>query len=627
MRRILDRINILPRWVIASIDVFIIFWGYVFATLIRFNFDLVDASRWLDGRRVVFYLMVHIAFMLVYKPFRGIVRYTHKQDILSVIKTLAFAFLVLALSNLIIRTSFPSRHLIPLSIIIMGFFVNSAFLIGYRFTVKEFFDNRLASLGKRKKVIIYGAGATGRLTGRILQESTTEYRLVQYLDDDPKMNNSKIQGVEIKLPAASLQESLSLTQVDEIIIATRKLPQERRNWIIDGALEMGIQIKEVPPPDRWVGGHLSERQFREVRIEDLLGRKEIDLASENMIQAFSGKVVLITGAAGSIGSEISRQVLYCGIKKLLILDKSESDLYDLQQELLLAKVPGDFELILGDIRDIDQLELIFSLHKPQIVFHAAAYKHVPIIENQPAVGIETNLFGTMNVADLAEKYSAEKFIFVSTDKAVNPTNVMGATKRAAECYIQALSVDSKVEFITTRFGNVLGSNGSLIPLIRRQIEKGGPITVTHPDITRFFMTIPEACSLVLEAGAMGNGGEILVFDMGQPVKILDLVKKMVRLSGLEIGRDIDLEIIGLRPGEKLHEEVLSNLENLKPTHHDKIMIADVVKIRKEHVIERIQEIQRLMNQEAELVRSLKKLVPEFLSQNSRFEELDKSSKS
>ncbi len=630
MRDILRNLNIMPRWVILTLDLFILLFGYIFATLVRFNFVLKDADRWLDLRRLSVYVGVYFLCSLYFKPHTSIIRYTHKEDLLAVLKTILVAGLILAGFNFYVKVYHPPRYIIPFSILIVGSLMNAALLTGYRFAVKEFFQSAVSRLGNKVRVVIFGAGETGRVAGRIMQDRHSHYALKFFLDDDPKLVGSKIQGVQVFRPDDDLGKLIRKTEIDEVIIAVQKLSRERRSWIVNECLNLGVHVKEVPDANKWVGGHLSEKQFKEIRIEDLLGRTPINIASSNAVDAFSGKVAMVTGAAGSIGSEISRQLVRCGAKKLILVDKAESDLYNLHESLKYEYAETDHvEIRICDITRSDVARELMVTYEPNILFHAAAYKHVPMVENQPLEGIRTNVLGTKTLADLAVEFSVEKFIMVSTDKAVNPTNIMGATKRSAEMYCQSLSDQSDVEFITTRFGNVLGSNGSVIPLITNQIRKGGPITITHPEITRYFMTIPEACSLVLEAGAMGKGGEIFVFDMGEPVKILDLAHKMVKLAGLEVGQDIEMKFIGLRPGEKLYEEVLSDLEGLKDTHHPKIRIAAKVPTDHEHIELLLLAIQESVSQRDEMkaVKNLKHLVPEFKSQMSRFEVLDKVSKS
>lgn len=392
-------------------------------------------------------------------------------------------------------------------------------------------------------------------------------------------------------------------------------------------MDLGVKVKKVPSITRWISNDLKSKQIKQIKIEDLLGRDQIELENPFVKRKVTNKRILITGAAGSIGSEISRQLSSYDVERLILIDQAESDLYDLQQELY-ENNRRNFVTIVSDVRDCHRMEQIFKKYKPHRVFHAAAYKHVPLMEENPYEAVKINILGTKNIADLSLEYDIERFVMVSTDKAVNPTNVMGATKRVAEMYIGSLDkLNNKTKFTTTRFGNVLGSNGSVIPLFKRQIENGGPLTVTHKDITRYFMTIPEACSLVLEAGTMGVGGEIYIFDMGESVKIVDLAKRMISLSGLKYPNDIAIKFTGLRPGEKLYEELLANGENTKPTYNKKILIANHQHIDNEFIYYYMKELEKSVLEDSKLVDSnlvslLKSIVPEFISNNSIFESLD-----
>jgi FlaA1/EpsC-like NDP-sugar epimerase len=477
---------------------------------------------------------------------------------------------------------------------------------------------------EKTKVIIYGAGEAGMIAKRALdRDAGTKYKVVAFIDDDKKMQGKKIEGINIYKYDA-IDELLGAS-VAFMIISSRHILSQRKQQIIDKCLAYNVRILNVPPVSQWIKGELSFKQIKKINIEELLERDEIILDKENLAKQLNGKTILITGAAGSIGSEIVRQISAFNAKKIILLDQAESPLYDLTIELRDRNKLNLFEEVIADISNLPRMQRVFEFYKPEIVFHAAAYKHVPLMESNPSEAVITNILGTKNVADLSVKYKVEKFVMVSTDKAVNPTNVMGASKRAAEMYIQALSTNSKTKFITTRFGNVLGSNGSVIPLFKKQIEKGGPITLTHPDITRYFMTIPEACQLVLEAGAMGNGGEIFIFDMGKSIKILDLAEKMIKLSGLVLHRDIEIIYTGLRPGEKLYEELLNNSENTLPTHHSQIMIAKIAPANIAIVAPLIDEIINLFETQdnMKIVSKLKALVPEYISNNSEFQILDK----
>jgi FlaA1/EpsC-like NDP-sugar epimerase len=392
-----------------------------------------------------------------------------------------------------------------------------------------------------------------------------------------------------------------------------------------------LDVKVVPAYERWINGELSTKQLRSVGIDELLGREPINLQNAKLTDELKGKTVLITGAAGSIGSELARQIIHYKPAKLLLLDQAESPLFELEFELknqLSSNSNIKLEFLIGNVKDYLRMEQLFQRHRPARVYHAAAYKHVPMMEQNAYEAVLVNIFGTKIIADLSVEFGVEKFVMVSTDKAVNPTNVMGATKRVAEIYTQSLNdkPGNRTLFTATRFGNVLGSNGSVIPTFRKQIENGGPVTITHPEITRFFMTIPEACNLVLEAGCMGKGGEVFVFDMGKSVKIIDLATKMIKLSGLELGKDIEIKVTGLRPGEKLYEELLNSAENTLPTHHAKILIAKLNKVPLDQIESKLDDLSELLmrGDEMEIVAQIKEIVPEYVSNNSIFTSLDKS---
>jgi FlaA1/EpsC-like NDP-sugar epimerase len=494
-----------------------------------------------------------------------------------------------------------------------------------RWLVKAVFYELRSSPLKIKRAAIYGTGPAAMTVKTTLeQDYETRYKIIGFFDDVTTRSRKKAEGIDI-LPISRIETILNNQELDFLVLARPFATVEEKTNLVELCLNNNVRVLAVPSVDSWINGELSSKQIRQVKIEELLERNPIQLDVARINEQVKNKVVLITGAAGSIGSEMVRQLIKFEPKNLLLFDQAETPLYDIEMELREQKQCFNFQIIMGDIADPVRVEEVFRAYKPEIIFHAAAYKHVPMMENNPAEAIKTNVFGTRTIADLAVKYGAKRFVMVSTDKAVNPTNVMGASKRLAEIYIQSLNTKAETAFITTRFGNVLGSNGSVIPRFRKQIEEGGPITVTHPQITRYFMTIPEACQLVLEAGAMGTGGEIFIFDMGKSVKIVDLAKKMIKLSGLQLGKDIQISFTGLRPGEKLYEELLADKENTLPTHHPQIMIAKVrnyefneVKVQMEQLIDLLKEQNHL-----KLVDSMKRIVPEFISQNSIYEQLDK----
>ena len=499
-------------------------------------------------------------------------------------------------------------------------------MLGFRLSIKLFFIEiykRDNSSKNNENILIYGSGVSGLITKRTIEKDTeTNYEIIGFIDDSNKLSNTRLQGTKI-YHTSKLESLITENNIKKIILAIQKPNFENKQKIIDICIRHSVEILTVPSAKNWINGDFSTSQIKTINIEELLGRTPIYLSPEKISEELNNKKILVTGAAGSIGSGIVKQLALYQPLKIILLDQAESPLYELEQELKQSKPDLSFEVVIGDVSNIVRMNRLYEFYKPEIVFHAAAYKHVPLMEDNPSEAVYTNILGTKNLVDLSLKHHVEKFVLISTDKAVNPTNVMGASKRIAEIYAQNSS-NNKTKFITTRFGNVLGSNGSVIPLFKRQIEQGGPITITDKRVTRFFMTIPEACQLVLEAGAMGNGGEIFVFDMGEPIKIVDLAKKMIKLSGLEEGKDIEIKVTGLRPGEKLYEELLSKEENTVPTHHPKILIAKVRNSDSETKIDIDTLIQLFDSQNnIEIVKLMKKIVPEYISNNSEFETLDK----
>ncbi|GEM52611.1 capsular polysaccharide biosynthesis protein [Empedobacter brevis NBRC 14943 = ATCC 43319] len=498
----------------------------------------------------------------------------------------------------------------------------------YKWIYDYFFSkNKVA-----QKILIYGAGDSGLITRNILQNDTQHnYKVIGFIDDNQSKIGTFIDGVKIYSIHDIDDKFIDRNDISEIIISIQNIKTNQMLHLSKSLEDLNVNIKIIPPISNWIDGTYKPNQIKQLKIEDLLGRESIKLKNPIINENIKGKRILVTGAAGSIGSEISKQIAIMDFDQLILIDQAESALYDVQQSLkneISEEKQKRIDYIVSSVRDHNRMLSLFDKYHPQVIFHAAAYKHVPLMEKFPYEAINTNICGTKIIADLANEFDAEKFVMVSTDKAVNPTNVMGATKRAAEIYVNCINEISKTNYIVTRFGNVLGSNGSVIPLFKRQLENGGPLTVTHPDITRFFMTIPEACQLVLEAAIMGKGGEIFVFDMGESMKIIDLAKRMIRLSGYKYPEEIDIKIVGLRPGEKIYEELLANDENTVKTHHEKIMIAKVntykCKDNKKLIEElclmssTIEKHEQVMN----LVAKIKEIVPEFISQNSEFEKLD-----
>jgi len=522
-------------------------------------------------------------------------------------------------------------NVIPYSVVFVSFLASFLFLFNYRLLVKYFFSYYKTKMIKTSNILIFGTGQTGIVTKHIF-DSNRSVKVIGFLENDEHRVGKVINGARIfSANIERLEETLNDYSIDEVIMTVKTLSVERKNEIVDACLRHQVRVRMVPPADKWVKGELSLNQIKEIKIEDLLGREAIKLNSINVQREIRGKRVCITGAAGSIGSELVRQVALYEPEQIILIDQAESPLYQLEQDLKAIGVGTALYPYLADITNKIRLSTIFKEHNPHIIFHAAAYKHVPVMESNPSEAVACNILGTKTLADLAVSMGVEKFVMISTDKAVNPTNVMGCSKRIAEIYVQSLNAhldsikNNHTVFITTRFGNVLGSNGSVIPVFKRQIEAGGPITVTHPDIMRYFMTIPEACQLVLEAGAMGKGGEIFIFDMGKSIKIVDLARKMILLSGLQPGKDIDIVFTGLREGEKLYEELLNNKENTMETHHKKIMIAKIQERQYKEVDNYIDLFNDLINDRNELkmVALMKELVPEFKSNYSRYEVLDR----
>lgn len=631
----LSRLKILPRWIIATLDSLILFYCSLFGYLVRFNFELELIEQY-DAFAGSFTFMVGgLLVMQNTRSYEGIVRHTGFRDGSNIFKTVIINFTLFLFLNFFHGNFLNDRFLLPTSVLIIASLSAMFMLIFYRLLVKELFvylKNGFAEKELRHGVI-FGAGEAGIIAQEaIKKDSKTHMNIVAFLDDDSKKEGKNIDGKRIYKGLEDLEKLVNLYGITELIIAVRDLSVSRKNEIIDECLRLNVSVSMVPPVDQWINGGLTAGAIREIKIEDLLSREQILLDNPRIEQDLKGKIVMVTGAAGSIGSELCRQISYYHPKLIVMLDNAESPLYDVEQEFKEHHPGCAIKIILGDVRNKKKMKEVFKEFKPQVVFHAAAYKHVPMMENYPEEAIHSNIIGTKILSDLAVLAQVEKFVFVSTDKAVNPTNVMGASKRAAEMYVQALNqyldVNHKkyhTKFITTRFGNVLGSNGSVIPLFKKQIMNGGPITVTHPEITRYFMTIPEACQLVLEAGVMGEGGEIYVFDMGEPVKILDLAKKMIQLSGKKVDVDIKIQFSGLREGEKLYEELLNDFETVKITHHPKIKIAHVSPSSYHKIDGQIEFFQELIgkNNETDLVRHLKALVPEYISNSSRFEVLDR----
>lgn len=620
-----------PRWVVLLIDLVIVWGCYILANFIinsfKGRFDLL-----LMVKKSAVVTLIYCVCFLYFKTYKGIIRQSGIRDAQYIMAAVGLAMLVLFAESFIIRQFFdrgtPVGDFLRMSygVLFIHAILTIVAMVAARIFYRTIYERIFWNERTVSRVVIAGAGNMGTITYNILQNDTrNKYKVVAVVDDNPSRIGKRINGFHIKDIAQVTKQYVEDLRVDKFIIALDDSNKERLKRISSILEPLPTKIMIMPSTAKLLQGEAAARQMRTLQITDLLGRESIKLDNLIVKASLQGKVILVTGAAGSIGSELARQIAYSDCKRIILLDQAESALYDMQQEIVQI-APKTSSYVVGNVRDRVFMQQVFEKYRPQLVFHAAAYKHVPLMEKNPYEAIRTNVCGTKNIADLAVQFGAEKFVMVSTDKAVNPTNVMGATKRIAEIYVSALNRQSTTNFIVTRFGNVLGSNGSVIPLFEKQLKKGGPLTVTHPDITRYFMTIPEACQLVQEAAVMGDGGEIFVFDMGQPIKIMDLAKRMIRLKGYRYPEDINIEITGLRPGEKTYEELLANDENTQKTHHEKIMIAkvntedvDVKKYKIEQLCTFIcsQDIDRMA-----LVAAMKEIVPEYISKNSIYEQLD-----
>jgi FlaA1/EpsC-like NDP-sugar epimerase len=595
--------------------------------LIRFDLK-ADANtienEWnvLSKSLFLFFALKFIVFYL-FKIHKGLVRHTSTEDLKRIFYALTTCSLLFLIFGIIRYTYFDGSFLFPMSVLIVEYISSLLILVGSRFLVKLFYLETIRNKDKIENILIYGAGISALITKKTIEnDPRNNQKIIGFIDDNLKLAGTRIEGIQV-YASSELLNLLSEFQVKTVIIAIQNPKLLNQKKIIDTCINLNIQIQKVPNPKSWINGEFSTKQLTKIKIEDLLGRNSILLEKDKVEKELEQKIILITGAAGSIGSGITEQIALFNPKLLILLDQAESPLFDLQFTLLNDFPELKFELVIGDVCNEIRMQNLFKTFKPQLVFHAAAYKHVPMMEMNPSEAVATNILGTKIIADLSDSFKVEKFVMISTDKAVNPTNVMGASKRIAEMYVENKNKASETNYITTRFGNVLGSNGSVIPLFQKQIEKGGPITITDERITRYFMTISEACQLVLEAGVMGKGGEIFIFEMGESVKIIELAKKMIALSGLELGRDIDIKIIGLRPGEKLYEELLANEENTLPTHHSKILIAKNRPTTSEQIIY-IEELISLipLQDNQKIVKKMKEVVLEYISNNSIYETLD-----
>lgn len=639
---------ILSRWIVVLIDIVLLLTAILFANLLRFDFVMKALTEYHIKLQLLAVGITGLFSILITGSHKGLIRHTSQVDTIRIVKGVTLVLILLAslnyslvlLGNInrpLVLAGTEYRLLIPNSVLLIFYPISLFLLLFFRMFIKLAYYN-LTSQEKlnRIHVLVYGAGKEGiGVLQTLAGLPSSPYKVLGFMDDHPGKIGKSMQGVPIVNPESVTREFLQKKKIEEIILAMPNISEERKNVIYEQLLDLNIAIKSVPPVEAWINGELNLHQIRKIDIEDLLQRDPIRLDNQTVLREVFGKSVLVTGAAGSIGQELSRQLLHFNPSRLVLVDQAETPLFELEQELteVLQTLESrsyfqkiSLRYIVADVSNNDRVKLLMAEEKPNLVYHTAAYKHVPLMEAHPLEAIRVNVFGTCNLADAASEHSVEKFVMVSTDKAVNPTSIMGATKRLAEIYIQSLNhkAGNKTAFITTRFGNVLGSNGSVTRTFNKQIQAGGPVTVTHPDITRYFMTIPEACQLVFEAAAMGKGGEIFIFDMGQPVKIVDLARNMIRLSGYTPDREIKIVYSGLRPGEKLYEELLNDKERTLPTHHPKIMIARVRDYSFEETTRMIENLSLPLHQgnRRTAVRLMKQFIPEYISNNSIYRTID-----
>lgn len=620
--------KVLPIWTVLLIDVLIIVVSSLLAYALRYDFRSLFLESSSIDTTIVWTVIVNLIFFRVFRTYSNVLRFSSFVDIMRIFVSLTVSYALLLISSVLVK-GFTGITFAPATVLFMSYIISFAMMACSRVVVKIFFEALNFDGSHSAYVFIYGAKEAGVNIAKSLRVNLrNHYRLRGFIADESELVNKVMMGVKVYPNDDTLIDNLEDRDVHTIIVSPAKMEALKKSDMADRLLAHNVKLLTAPSLSEWNGQLLNRTQLKDIQIEDLLQRNPIEIDIHKVASHLEGKRVMITGAAGSIGSEIMRQVASFNPYKLILVDQAETPLHDIRLELQDRWRDIDAATIIADISNATRMEDIFKEFKPQYIFHAAAYKHVPMMEDNVSESIQVNIFGTRTVADLAVKYGAEKFVMISTDKAVNPTNVMGCSKRICEIYVQSLAKKLQREgghvtqFITTRFGNVLGSNGSVIPRFRDQIQRGGPVTVTHPEIIRFFMTIPEACRLVLEAGSMGNGGEIYIFDMGKPVKIVELAKRMISLSGRT---DVKIEFTGLRHGEKLYEELLNVKELTKPTYHEKIMIATVREYDYDEVKERIQKLIDVSYtyDQMKIVAAMKDIVPEFISKNSCFEALDK----
>lgn len=623
----------LPRWLVLSVDIVVCIIAFVISYLIAVNLSVThnQVLALPFTSRLSLLLLFQVIFFWFFHTYSGILRYSGYVDAAKLLLAVFSNAVLLVILNLLF-ISFLSIHLFYYESILFYSVISFFLLFIIRLAVKTIYDYISQNSGISIPIMIYGTKSAGIAIAKMIRTNeNVKYKLVGFVDDDKNSVEKIVMGVKVYKKTEENVKKIISKKAKAIIVSPLKLQTINPQIDLDIFLNNKMSVLITPPMSIWDGDKMpSPKQIKSIQIEDLLERPQIKISTENISSVINNKVILITGAAGSIGSEIARQLTSFKPQLIVLVDQAETPMHNLILKLKEQYPKQDFSSYLGDIRNLERMKSMMEIYRPDIVFHAAAYKHVPLMEDNPTESIQDNVLGTKNIADLSLKYGVSRFVMVSTDKAVNPTNVMGASKRIAEIYVQSLNKKQEKEdgavtrFITTRFGNVLGSNGSVIPHFKQQIEKGGPVTVTHPDIIRYFMTIPEACLLVLEAGTMGNGGEIYIFDMGEPVKILDLARKMIRLAGYIPDVDIPISFTGLRPGEKLYEELLNKKEITQKTHHPKIMIATVREYDFDDISQKINELitYSYLGKNFLTVSQMKSIVPEFISNNSQYERLD-----
>ncbi|MFO7851408.1 MAG: polysaccharide biosynthesis protein [Bacteroidota bacterium] len=621
--RIFLRYN-LPRWMVFTVDNALVFLLFLFSYLVRLNFASTEVDIVIAALQGLIVTGIYLIFSLILKSYAGILRHTTLTDVTLLFVVTTSSLIVAAVLSIISRSfEWNEILIIPISVLLIHYVSITVVLFSIRLLIKIIFRFATSTRRTYKRVLIYGAGEMGFIVKRVLlSDPLAGYYVAGFVDDNTRLQGLRINGIPIYGPVIFNNNFVLRQRIDILVIAISNISPAKKSEIIRTAMDSGLEVLETPKIDNWLHGRLEVDQLKKVKLEDLLGRDPIRLNMELIGMGLKNKTILVTGAAGSIGSEIVRQLARFDIKKAILVDQAETPMYHLDNELHRRFPNLKYELILADITNSRKMVLIFRDYKPEIVFHAAAYKHVPLMEDNPHEAIRVNVGGTKLVTDLSVNFGVEKFVMISTDKSVNPANVMGASKRMCEALVQSKAQKAGVntQFAITRFGNVLGSNGSVIPLFEKQISEGGPVTVTHPEVTRYFMTIPEACELVLEAGFMGKTNEIYVFDMGKPVAIVDLAYQLIRLSGFVPERDIEVLFTGLRPGEKLYEELLTKEENTLPTHHPKIKIAKVKEVDgvtlSAYIDTLLENLYKFSKQE--IIEFIRELVPEYTCANGQY---------